>query len=146
MKLTEVLNSVKQYEWDGDPADSADAGQATFQVNGKEYMVLFTFFEGDENNQEDSLPDRYDIEFGLYPDKDDHTNLMNYGISGTGNQFEVFSTVVAICIEWFRYHPTNCITMSAKEPSRKKLYNRLLRQLVPDWRVVQRGDVIIAFT
>ena len=139
MKLAEVLSTILQYEWDGDPKYLEDVGEAHFEIGDKEYVVLFVFFEGD-----DELPDRWDIEFGLYPAKNDTSGMTRYNITNTGDQYAIMGTIQAICKEWFQYHPINCITMSADVPSRKKLYTRMIHNLLPTWKVNISGNAIIA--
>lgn len=53
----------------------------------------------------------------------------DFELSGTGNEVVVFSTVLAILQEVDRkLHPIE-LQFSAKEPSRKKLYDRMVRIL-----------------
>jgi len=140
MKINEVLSTVLPYEWDGDPDNLEDYGQANFIVNDKEYMVLFS----NENTNEDRSS-HWNIEFGLYPSKNTkYSSLTRYDITNTGDQFAVMSTVQAICKEWFHYHPTSQISMSANVPSRKKLYSRMLRNLLPNWNITVTGNTLTA--
>ncbi len=139
MKLCEVFDKVARYEWDGDPSDDRGYAEATFTTNNKEYMVLFSIYE----NNKYSSP-HTDIEFGLLPAKNDYSSMTKYNITGTGDQFVVMSTVKAIVLEWFKYHPTDVITMSADVPSRQKLYVRMLHNALPNWNIELDGKYIIA--
>jgi len=65
-----------------------------------------------------------------------------YGITGSGSASEVMSKVVAASVALIREKKYNLISMTAKEPSRQKLYDRMVKgmaSLLPDYMVVATG-------
>jgi hypothetical protein len=62
----------------------------------------------------------------------------SYGITGTGNEVKVFSTVINIIKQWLAMPSNNdvqLIHISAKEPSRTKLYKRMIGSLAKGKKV-----------
>lgn len=135
MKINEVLTSVVPYTW-ADNSATAEYSESEFEINGKDYMVLFS------PNTDDLTS--YDIEFGKRPEKGNPDPLTQYHITGTGDAYLIMGTIQAICQEWFANHSVNHITMRAEVPSRKKLYIRMLRNLLPTWQFTLIGDAISA--
>lgn len=60
-----------------------------------------------------------------------------FGLSGTGNSTEVMTTVVGIMREFLQmYHgKIDTIGFTAEEPSRQKLYMRMMKRLLPNWDI-----------
>jgi hypothetical protein len=143
MKLFEILNTILPYKWDDYSQTNSQAGfgEAEFTINHKTYTVLFSVYP---KNHKRGLPAHTNIEFGLQPGLMDPAYLTKYNITGTGDQLAVMSTVQAICKDWFKLHPADCITMMAEVPSRKKLYTRMLRMILPNWSIRLDGHHIIA--
>lgn len=54
-------------------------------------------------------------------------------ITGTGNEIKVFSTVVQIMKNMLQLYNIEKFYFTAEEPSRQKLYNRLVDKLLPTW-------------
>jgi len=66
-----------------------------------------------------------------------------YGITGTGNSVQVFNIVVNIMTRFIKdYNPLH-MTFSAEEPSRKKLYLRMIATLLPTWEVMLSDNDVI---
>lgn len=141
MKLNEVLKSALPYKW---VEDVPEFQAAEFEINNKDYSVSFTKYEADEDGDEDYRPDRWDIEFALMPPKDDYTSMSKFNMTRTGDQFVVMSTVQQIIKDWFSDTNPTCITMSAENRSRQLLYTRMLRMVLPTWKIIQNGKSIIA--
>jgi hypothetical protein len=61
---------------------------------------------------------------------DDRRSL--YDMQGTGDQYKILATVVAVINDWIRHtHPeTFAFSASSDEPSRVKLYRRVLSKAV----------------
>jgi hypothetical protein len=126
--LTELLNTVQQWEWlDKGPTTY----QALFSIEGRKYQVIFEYrSEGGE--------DYYEFTFKLLG-----ADGNGYGITGTGNELTVFATVLDILKAFVKLRPENRIVFAAKEESRKKLYGRLLSQLatrLPGYTSAPYGD------
>jgi hypothetical protein len=133
MKINEVLASVAPYTWTDDSVANKYS-EAEFEINGKEYMVLFSPTTDDLAS--------YDIEFGKRPEQGSSDPYTQYHITGTGDAYLIMGTIQAICQEWFANHSVNHITMSADVPSRRKLYVRMLSNLLPNWQFTLIGDAI----
>jgi len=126
MKVYEVFNkkvdweyAAEQVDWEY-AAEQAGAVVAKFVVGKYEYEVTI----------DESMTDGvYNIEFTLdYIDSVYNVDDSRYNVSGTGNEFLVFATVIDITQDFIaKKHPRG-ITFSAKEESRMKLYSRFLKQ------------------
>ena len=68
----------------------------------------------------------------------DYTPMKNdvgkssFGITGEGNSIEVFSKVVGLLRDFLSINNFRVITFSASEPSRIKLYNRMVQKLASE--------------
>jgi hypothetical protein len=67
-----------------------------------------------------------------------------FGITGAGNAIRVFATVVDILKDFLSRNQGKVggLRFSAKEPSRKKLYLRMVKQLIPSWKMREESDTI----
>lgn len=65
-------------------------------------------------------------------DSEEDADDKAYGITGTGNQFEVFSTVKVILYLFLDVYQPDSFSFSAIEPSRVKLYDHFARNLERD--------------
>jgi hypothetical protein len=65
-----------------------------------------------------------------------------YGLSGTGNSALVMTTIVGIMREFLLANGDQMLGMSfsAKEMSRRSLYLRIIKKLLPTWTVSQSDD------
>lgn len=132
MLLREVFNSPVDWRMRKHRPDYFDA---IFMINNIRYIFKASAFLN--NGGEMSAITEWNIEF--YPDLDIPAKD-RYKILKLGNEVKVFSTVVDIMREFIKeYHP-GVISFSAEEPSRKKLYFRLIDTLVPDWDVEQTSS------
>jgi hypothetical protein len=97
------------------------------------------------DNEGDMIqPPHFDIEFYAQVPSEKNPDK-SYGVTRTGNQQRLFATVVDIMREFIKEYNPDVISLSAKEPSRMKLYQRMLSTLLPDWRVLTNGTYIKAF-
>jgi len=69
----------------------------------------------------------WDLEFGLETVQQGRLKSKT-SITKTGNAVKVFATVASIIKQFIRSHDVNGIEFSAKEASRRKLYDRLIKQ------------------
>ena len=94
-----------------------------FEIGETKYMVLFTY----KHHTNHPLTE---FEFGSNtPSGDPYT----VSLTGGGNAIKVFSTVITIMKEYIAKNQPEVIEFSAKEPSRVKLYNRLLGGFKQDY-------------
>lgn len=150
MRIDELFDKKVQWKWLVSPAEGEDISTAAFTVSGKTYTVDFfisnleSFVEvhgGLPLEVQELLkrdPDVVDAAFYLQKAGGGQT----WELTGTGNQFLVLSTVINI-IETFmsmsRGSGVEYLHLSAKEPSRQKLYDRLVSKL-PHNKVIWTDD------
>lgn len=78
----------------------------------------------------------WEITFDLIKDKS-----KTQEITGTGDSFQVFSTVLNAIKQWMNATKPNAFLMTAREPSRQSLYRRMLQMLPRKiWKVEDLGS------
>ena len=82
--------------------------------------VSYVFYAAEMYRQ----PGTWDVQF---------TGNRTTKIIGTGNEYVVFSTILQIMREMLQSYSVTQLVFSAAEPSRQKLYNRLVSKLLPTW-------------
>lgn len=106
--------------------------QKVIEENGYELAIDYsdTFEEYLEGLTENSS----EVTFGI--DDIHHTMSDKFGITGTGNQFTIFSTVIDIIKNELLAHDIDSyfVHFSAEEESRRKLYQMLSKKLSKDLR------------
>lgn len=116
MFITELFNDPVKIS---DRRIGPDEYRSTFYVGDVRYSFAANQFGPN---------DLWDIEFIAHSDRGSSAK-----ITGTGNEITVFSTVVSIMKEFMDlYHPVQ-LHFTADEPSRKKLYHRLIDKLLKNW-------------
>lgn len=115
--LMELFDNPVNYAWDD---QFRDYKTAVFKINNQLFKVGLTreLVNGEDLNV-------WDVEFK------DMSAADQFGITGKlGRQSTVlFATVIAIVMEFKNANPEATIKFTAKEPSRQKLYNRILGML-----------------
>jgi hypothetical protein len=130
------LTSKQDLKW-----NIADWGGITnFNVNNKEYSIILTNtgnFGYSVKDEEilDNLIKKYNLEdeeanlLGSYEGGTLNLVFSNYDgeteITGAGNAFEVFGTVINGVLDYVKNNGTEGLIFTAAEPSRKKLYNAM---------------------
>jgi hypothetical protein len=128
MKLLELFQTGSQpYEW-----QKVKPTLYTFQ--GKERLYTVTFLTIEEPDFEDYNPfkdvqldlrNSYDLMFFA---QDPRTKSQQFDIIGSGgDQIKIFATVIDIFKDFVQTTHPDLVRFSAKEESRKRLYNRFLR-------------------
>jgi hypothetical protein len=76
----------------------------------------------------------YDITFedSDYSPMKDEQGKSSFGITGEGNAVEVFSKVVGLLRDFLSTNNLRVISFTASEPSRIKLYNRMVKRLASE--------------
>lgn len=120
MILTELFDQAAPHEMNGT--------SGKFEINGKSYTI--DIVSPDE-------PGVYEVSFHLTRDKPTDGKHEVYGITKTGDEIAVFSTVINIIKEFVAKTQIKelIFAASAKEPSRVRLYDRLVRRLGLGWRL-----------
>ena len=127
--IFEVFNKTLPWEWD--ESETSDHHMtAYFKIDDAEYNVEF----------ESSMEDQWGFDFG----RSVGNSAPVSDITGTGNQYAVFSTVIAIVKDFIRQVDPNQIVFSAarKEPSRVKLYDRMVKMFPKDQYDINVSDVV----
>lgn len=142
MKLEELFKKSAKIHWD--KSSGKDYAEATFVVAGKQYLVYL----------EKVSPDIADIVLGEYIDAEDiwsvefsisggiDTSAISnrYGITGTGDAYEVFSSVIEALSEFTDRYNVDLFMFSASEPSRVSLYKRLTSKISKNAQSIERND------
>lgn len=139
--VTEVFQPGKNWEWDESVTDEHSA-IANFEVGGTQYRFI-----AHGNEPVDGGPSTWwEITFA-----NRSRPHQPYDRTGDGNSIEVFSVVVDIMRSFLsRYQDIHILEFNADEKSRRKLYERMIRRLLPTWKLtthlgmfmVQRPDTV----
>lgn len=116
--LTELFNNPVPWEWDRNDNDWWDA---SFVINNVEYELTLKK-KNILNPQTNELED-----FGLWVVEFEDPDA-GYGITNKqGSKASVvFSTVIDILSNFKKSHPNDTLSFKAIEPTRQKLYNRIV--------------------
>lgn len=141
MILTEIFDQAARFHIAGNEGE--------FSLNGKNYIV--DFLPTDEEDDEAEDPDSVEVSFGLR--NTTGFGAHDYKLQGTGDEFQVFATVIKIIQHYVDTYNTNCsqIVFSAKmnEQSRVKLYDRMVARMATGWQVskkVRHGELFYTLT
>jgi hypothetical protein len=129
--VTELFRPGNQnWKWN---RQSPDEAVANFTV-GKRNYVWQAY-----NHHLDDKPETWEIQFRLIRDLFDPEKLSLFGTTGTGNSAEVMSIVVDIMREFLQDYGDNVqkIIFDAKENSRIALYTKMVKRLIPNWKLEQ---------
>jgi len=114
--LSEVLSTPVPWEWDEDLHDPT-RHRAFFTVG--EYLYRLTM-------------SGYGKEWGVTFSRQDPHNgglASNIDITGSGHAFTIFATLAAIVKEFLAHYQPTRLYFSGSEPSRIKLYRRLVQNI-----------------
>lgn len=109
----------------------SEEATADFKVGDVPYR--FYAYSNGEND--------WEVEFKINSNEYDQNGKIKFGtkfgLAGTGNSAEVMSTVVDIMREFLEMYrgKIDTIGFTAEEPSRQKLYMRMMKRLLPDWTI-----------
>lgn len=123
MQLRELFNRPVPWEWD---YQNDGSWGADFTVNQVNYDIRIEVVEeyNDETGNFEQNGD-WRVEFGESGSYD------AYGITGKQKQQAVlvFSTVIDILTQFKKAHPDAALMFTADEPSRQKLYSRIVASM-----------------
>lgn len=109
----------------------SEEATADFKVGDVPYR--FHAYSNGEND--------WEVEFKINSNEYDQNGKIKFGtrfgLAGTGNSAEVMSTVVDIMREFLEMYrgKIDTIGFTAEEPSRQKLYMRMMKRLLPNWDI-----------
>lgn len=113
--LIESFNQPVKYTW---IYKTNTLWKAIFIVDDISYEVVF--------ESDDEVPSKWDVVFDIKDRKASEA----YSLSGTGNVYEVFSTIYKIVIDFLNENQqVRTFYFTAKEDSRKKFYSSFSRKL-----------------
>tara|TARA_R110000744_G_scaffold9052_8_gene29489 strand:+ start:4949 stop:5383 length:435 start_codon:yes stop_codon:yes gene_type:complete len=116
VKLAEVFDQPEKIKWK--KKGSSDVG--SFIIEDNEYELFMNPYRDDDKT--------WSIEF-VQVANDSFARRGKTGITGAGNEVKLFSTVIAGIKQWVKKNKPEVIEFTASEPSRKKLYNSLIKRL-----------------
>ena len=119
MLITELFDNPA--EWILDMEDHRSANY-TFSIDEINYDVDFSRSPARLDNLE-----IYNVNFSIV----ESTGANNFDIANTGNQYEVFATVMEIMKDFIKDRNVNAVVFSAaaSEPSRISLYTKMMPKL-----------------
>ena len=135
MFISELFEPGKDYEWQFRGSEEA---MADFKVGNIPYR-FYAFTDS-------STPGSWEVEFKNKTRDKPMGRTAKFGLTGTGNAAEVMATVSDIMREFLQQYKgsVNAITFTADEESRKSLYMRMVKRLLPDWDLtVHDGNLFV---
>lgn len=122
--LTELFKPGKKWQWSFTGSEEA---VAVFHVGDIPYQFIAYTWPGADG--------AWEVEFKNANRK--LSRSVKFGLTGTGNSAEVMSTIADIMREFIQKYKevVTSIVFSAEEESRKSLYARMAKRLLPDWRL-----------
>jgi 8-oxo-dGTP pyrophosphatase MutT (NUDIX family) len=128
--LKELFAPGKKWQWSFTGSEEA---VAVFHVGDIPYQ-FHAYTYADEN------PTAWEVEF-KNATRGQSGRSTKFGLTGTGNSAEVMSTIADIMREFLQRYQGSIseLTFTADEPSRRALYTRMAKRLLPAWEIVQSG-------
>ena len=130
MKVNEIIVEVfqpgKTWEWKFRGSEEAIA---EFSAGNRQYIWQAY------SHVNSKRPDKWEVQFRLIRDEADPEDLDMFGTTGTGNSAEVMSIAVDITRSFLQTYGDKVmeLTFDAKEPSRRNLYSKMIKRLLPNW-------------
>jgi hypothetical protein len=128
-QVSELFEPGKNWEWSFKGSEEA---VADFHVGEIPYQFYAYRPSADQM--------AWDVEFKNAARGKDRAS--KFGLTGTGNSAEVMSTVTDIMRAFLKEYQgrVTSLTFTAKEPSRRSLYARMIKRLLPSWNITQDDD------
>ena len=129
--VTELFQPGKDWKWSFQGSEEA---VAVFHVGEVPYMFHAYGADGE-----------WEVEFKQHGNK--LSRIQKFGLTGSGNSTEVMSTVVDIMRAFLDKYKDKIqtLTFSAKEDSRQGLYARMVKRLLSNWSMQQKGEFFTLF-
>ena len=132
MQLNELFKKPYQWQWvdvnefrqqESRYLHPSTAAVAKFQASdNSDVVVIF--------GKDDIAPDSYDFTFQRKEkDHDDDEGMYVSNITGRGDAFAIFSTVLDIITDFIKRNNVNVLLFTGTEDSRQRLYQRMIKQL-----------------
>jgi len=122
---------VNSWEW---RYRNEDFAQALFKVGDVVYMLT-----AEHDNDEGDDSGDWSVEFQSMKKP---KGVSGFGETGTGNEVEVFNTVIDIIKSLLAEKGDRIMRLnfSAATPRRQSLYPRMAQRLLPNWKLEKHGD------
>lgn len=131
MIIAELFEPGKQWQWSFTGSEEA---VAVFHVG----EVPYKFYAYAEIGH----PGYWNVEFSNATRGRPMGRYAKFGLTGTGNSAEVMSTIADIMREFLKKYKVTTLLFTADEPSRKSLYFRMIKRLLPGWNIGEHDKVI----
>jgi hypothetical protein len=134
MQLHELFDKRIPWHWNSSPTSKRAekyhyTAIAEFEIGDLLYLVEFRRTGKATDKKIKGLDNKViiDLSFALISGAGTRNPNMKRELTGTGNQYAIFSTVIEIIDDFLRRAKNvDYLYFSAKEPSRQKLYDRLV--------------------
>lgn len=152
MRLDELFTKQANYQW---VEQRADYAKGTFEAGPITYTLqMYGDFPASDNVEYD--PDvevdgnmpvvapgydvLWEVMFSARIPGEQQTRMDN---TGTGDQYTVYSTVIAMVKDQMSKHGIGPMYMETADAGRLSLYQRMLRKLFPSWKIQtsRRGEI-----
>lgn len=138
MLLTELFDTVVPWKWSTKP--TAYVGRASFSIGENKYIVSFEQDYMVVGVPVDGEPTK---QFLCRFRQANANKTAQFSITGAGNATLVFSTVLRIIDAFHAAQPQASIRFTAEEPSRVKLYSRLMGKMYPGTEIKHEGKYTV---
>jgi len=145
MRLVELFDKVVKWEWRSKPglfhtwADFTIGPEGQYSVGFSDEVIngVRELYSKNEDAQFllqgiDGKDKVVSVEFALkakVSSYGDEWSEVKHGVTGTGNAYAVFSTVINIIEDYLKNNPAKYLRIVAEEPSRRKLYARMVQAM-----------------
>ncbi|MCK9369748.1 hypothetical protein M0R04_07580 [Candidatus Dojkabacteria bacterium] len=131
MLLNEIFNIP--YKWTWNYKDSSHFEAVFLSDSGIKYSVKGAAVRA-------GCGQRWVIAFSQVDYKN---NQDVYDITNTGDAYKVFGTVVEVLSAFIEEQSPSAITFVGKEANRMQLYKRMVRNMLPSWKISdEHGDML----
>lgn len=131
MKLFELFNRPAEFDW---VSKSSNYGNAMFVTADVTYKVLIGSYSFDQTRV-------WTVQFEALTMDADKWTIAN---TKTGNELEVFSTVIAVLKEFMSEFGVRSIHIQTFDRQRASLYPKMLKRLLPQWQIHMDGGQLFA--
>ncbi len=127
MLLTEVFNAP--YEWNWTTTDRRYVQALFYDKDNTPYVFTASARDIAPMDQAEELVS-WEIDFAR---KSKDGSSYSWDVTNTGDQHRILATIIDIMRKFVKARKVISLMFSAKEPSRAKLYQRIVKVLLPDW-------------
>lgn len=143
MRINELFDKPLEYELTKMGNGSISA---TFQTSSIKYLMRMIVTDEEDIKRDGvdlNIGDKtiYEVLFRIDPTDPQAKKVDSYGITGTGAAEQIMATVIEIIKNVKQQNPNIVLYFSAKEPSRAKLYSRLVKNLAAKYEFFKENNI-----